>query len=160
MADDNGQVFTSAQAAEALGISTSTLRSWKFRKSDQLQENVHWFKQDEQLYWTQEGIDLLTSVADKTTATPGVADDATLGDADPLQRYENLITAVAAAVAPAVVQRIDKAVLQEIKQAIAQPMKPAECLAVLADLGIKPADPLVLVSGSVAGLLNETTEGE
>jgi hypothetical protein len=153
--DAANQIYSSAQAAELLGIPVSTLRTWKARKKDQLQENLHWFHQDGQTFWTTQGLETLKqiqpSVADMETKASGVSADETPDVADPLQRYESLIEAVADAVSPQVVQRIDQAVMQRVKNAIAKPMTSQECIAILTDFGLAPADPNALLGSSVSG---------
>jgi hypothetical protein len=160
MAEDR-QVHSNAQVAEILGISEGTIRTWKKREADQLQENVHWLTQNNKTLWTAEGIEALrqinSTVSAKNFETDSLETDETETVSDPFQRYTSLINAVAAAVSPGIVQRIDTAVLQKVKRAIATPMTPAECVVILTEFGLAPADPSVLVNGSdIAGYLPET----
>lgn len=159
--DQSKQIYTSAQVAELLEIPTATLRTWKSRKSDQLQEGLHWFSENSQTFWTNEGIEILMqirSVADgKSAETPSVAPDETPSVSDPLQRYQSLVEAVADAVAPQVISRIDQAVMQQVKNRIAKPMTSQECVAILVDFGLAPADPNALLGTSVAGYLASET---
>jgi len=155
-----GEVYTSAQVAQRIAVSAGTIRSWKARKPDQLLEGQHWIQQDGQTLWTDMGVAVLQQLA---TATGSVADlqrSALQDETEALQdRYSPLVDAVADALTSRLLQRIDQRVKGSVQRAIATPMTPAECVAVLEDLGIKPADPLALIKGSnIAGLLNETTE--
>ncbi|HEY9872137.1 MAG TPA: hypothetical protein V6D12_01810 [Candidatus Obscuribacterales bacterium] len=155
-----GEVYTSAQVAQRIAVSAGTIRSWKARKPDQLVEGQHWVQQDGQTLWTDAGVAVLQQLA---TATGSVADpqrSALQDETEALQdRYSPLVDAVADALTSRLLQRIDQRVKGSVQRAIATPMTPAECISVLEDLGIKPADPLALIKGSnIAGLLNETTE--
>jgi hypothetical protein len=161
MADDR-QVYSNAQVGEALGVSDGTIRTWKRREAQQLIENVHWVTQKNQTFWTSQGIEALkqiqTTVAAKSFETD-LETDETETVSNPFQRYTPLADAYASAITPQILQLIDRGVLQRVKQAIAQPMSPAECIAVLEDLGISPANPLTLIQDSgIAGLLSETDE--
>jgi hypothetical protein len=60
--DAANQIYSSAQAAELLGIPVATLRTWKARKKDQLQENLHWFRQDGRNFWTTQGLEALKQI--------------------------------------------------------------------------------------------------
>jgi hypothetical protein len=172
------EIYTNDQVAEVLSVSASTIRSWKTRKSDQLVENTHWFIQDNQTLWTVKGLEVLrllqNTVAVKvhvetdatdTTATDTTATDATEsvaegkeGVADPLQRYTGLVEAVANAITPGLLQRIDNAVTGRVKSAIATPMSPAECVTLLTELGLKPCNPELLLTGNQPNLLTESKE--
>jgi hypothetical protein len=175
MADANTnegkQIYTSAQVAELLEVPPATLRTWKSRKSDQLQEGLHWFQENGQNFWTNEGVEVLIGIRDSVACkgdetpsvapdeTPSVAPDETPSVADPLQRYQSLVEAVAEAIAPQIVGRVDREIMQRVKTAIAKPMTSQECVAILVDFGLAPADPNALIGGasSVAGYLSPET---
>ena len=156
------EVLTSAQVAEFLGVSANTIRSWKLRKADKLVEGKHWINQDNQVLWTQAGLEVLQGLQ---SATDSVAPNATDSVADtpspvaaPLQRYTGLVETVANGIAPGLLHRIDNAVTRKVKQAIATPMSPAECVTLLTELGLKPCNPELLLSGNQTNLLTESKE--
>ena len=162
----DNQVLTNAQAAEYIGITATTLRSWKSRKADLFTEGIHWINQDNQVLWTQAGLEVLQSIKG---ATDSVTDDVTdplqkpldavtEGVTDPLQRYTGFVEAVANGIAPGLLHRIDNAVTRKVKQAIATPMSPAECVTLLTELGLKPCNPELLLSGNQTNLLTESKE--
>ncbi len=37
-------IYSTAQAAQVLGISADTIRTWKRRQTELLLEKIHWFK--------------------------------------------------------------------------------------------------------------------
>jgi len=173
-----GEVYTSAQVAQQIAVSAGTIRTWKARKADQLIEGQHWFQQDNQTLWTEAGVAALKLISATVSANikPGMDNPETLetGETDSLEtletptvsdsllslkRYAPLVQALAEAIAPRLIGEVDRAVVSEVKQSIARPMTPAECVSVLEDLGIKPANPLALIKGSkIAGLLTEKSE--
>jgi hypothetical protein len=57
------QVYSTAQAAELLGVSEGTLRSRKSRDKTQLIEGTHWLTQDSSTLWTVAG---LLEIAERT----------------------------------------------------------------------------------------------
>jgi hypothetical protein len=72
---------------------------------------------------------------------------------DPFQRYSQLINAVADAVTPGLLQRIDNTVMKRVKSVLTTPMTSAECVTLLTELGLTTADPAKLAADNVAGLL-------
>ncbi len=158
----SNEVLTSAQVAELLSVSANTIRSWKSRKADQLVEGQHWINQDNQVLWTQAGLEVLQGIQSATDSVAASATDSVADTpspvADPLQRYASLINAVADAITPGLLQRIDNAVVGKVKTAIAKPMTSTECVTLLTELGLKPCNPELLLSSNVAGLL-EAKEG-
>ena len=104
------------------------------------------------------------SVGDADTSNAPSNSD-TEGDAPPiLQRYESLINALARAIAPQLLPQLDRAVVAEVRSSVTRPMTTIECVAVLSELGLKPADPAALLDMNIAGLLpaddNQTDLGE
>ena len=172
------EVLTSAQVAEFLGVSANTIRSWKLRKAEQLVIGKHWINQDNQVLWTQAGLEVLQGIQSATdsvaaSATDGVALAATDSVAanatdsvaptnslvaNPLQRYTGFVEAVADALTPELLQEIDNAVTRKVKQAIAKPMTATECVTLLTELGLKPCNPELLLSGNQPNLLTESKE--
>ncbi|MGB3207271.1 MAG: DNA-binding protein, partial [Crinalium sp.] len=135
-------------------------------------ENVHWFLSDGQTLWTVKGLEVLrllqNTVAVKAKsldATDTTATDATESVAptnspvaNPLQRYTGFVEAVADALTPELLQEIDNAVTRKVKQAIATPMTATECVTLLTELGLKPCNPELLLSGNQPNLLPESKE--
>ncbi|AFZ15668.1 hypothetical protein Cri9333_4907 (plasmid) [Crinalium epipsammum PCC 9333] len=179
----NNEVLSTAQAAELLGVSAGTLRTWKSRKADLLVEGTHWINQDGSTFWTQAGLDVLqgvSSVSDGETVsvasseTISVASSETISVAssetesatpqpspaahDPLQRYIPLVESVSNAITQGLIGRIDKAVTRNIGIAIAKPMTATECVTLLSELGLKPCNPELLLTGNQTNLLTESKE--
>ena len=161
----SNEVYTTAQAAETLGITANNLRVLKSRKADQLNEGTHWVTGDNnQILWTQAGIDVLQQL--KTGNDPITSDVMTPlqeplqepATDDPLGRYNPLVESVAQAITSGLLGRIDKAVTRNIKQAIAKPMTSTECVNVLTELGLKPCNPELLLSGNQTNLLTESKD--
>jgi len=159
-------VYSTNQVAELLGVSGSTIRTWKQRKPDILLEGVHWINQDSGIFWTQAGLDELTGIKAGATVSVSESQRSASHSAEVLpntqepevsqllERYQSLVDLLAKAVAPQLLPALDKAVVAEMRSSIARPMTTIECLAVLSDLGLQPADPAQLLEGSAtAGLL-------
>jgi hypothetical protein len=164
-------VYTTAQAAEFLGISANNLRVWKSRKSEQLIEGTHWVTGDNnQVLWTPTGLEVLQQIKGATASNADITDDVIdplpetvtqplqPSEVDPLQRYSSLINAVADAITPGLLQRIDNAVVGRVKTAIAKPMTSTECVTLLTELGLKPCNPERLLTGNPPNLLTEAKE--
>ena len=65
-------VYTTAQAAEKLNIADGTIRSYKSKHADELQEHYHWGKGDDDvLWWTEQGLQRLSELI--PSATPYTA---------------------------------------------------------------------------------------
>jgi len=160
------QVYSTAQVGELLGVSGSTVRTWKQRKPDILIEGRHWFTQDNTVFWTQQGLNELTAI--KAGATVSVAEgetdsvsdlgqsasQAVSGLSQLLARYEPLVEMLADALSQPLQQQLDKKIQRNLVSSNAPQMTTIECLAVLSELGIKPANPAALLKGNyAAGLL-------
>ncbi|AFZ15542.1 hypothetical protein Cri9333_4768 (plasmid) [Crinalium epipsammum PCC 9333] len=171
----SNEVLSTAQAAELLGVSAGTLRTWKSRKADLLVEGTHWINQDGSTFWTQAGLDVLQGVSSVSDGeTVSVSDGETISVAssetdsatpqqspaahDPLQRYIPLVESVSNAITQGLIGRIDKAVTRNIGIAIAKPMTSTECVTLLTELGLKPCNPELLLSGNQTNLLTESKE--
>lgn len=50
------QIYSTAQAAELLGITDGTIRSRKSREKEQFAEGMHWVTQEGSTFWTYSGI--------------------------------------------------------------------------------------------------------
>ncbi|HEY9871850.1 MAG TPA: hypothetical protein V6D12_00320 [Candidatus Obscuribacterales bacterium] len=168
---DMADVYSTSDAASMVGASPVTIRSWKQRKGSRLIEGEHWLNQDGQLFWTTAGISALQAIkgasgSDAESASPtDAAVDAstsdapsnldTEGDALPiLQRYQPLIDMLASALTPRLQQKLDEKIQRNLVKGDAPPMTTVECVAVLMELGLKPADPAALLNGNyTAGLI-------
>ena len=170
-------IYSTSDAASMVGASPVTIRSWKQRKGSRLIEGQHWLNQDGQLFWTAAGISALQAIkgASPTDAESASVGDAAVdastsdagsnvgieGDAPPiLQRYESLINVLASAIAPQLLPALDKAVVAEVRSSVARPMTTIECVAVLSELGLKPADPAALLDMNIAGLLTGSDDDD
>ncbi len=160
----SNEVLTTAQAAELLQVSVNCIRQWKLRKAEQLLESIHWITGDNnQTLWTQTGLEALQQIKGVTASvtddvTTGVTESVTDPITDPLQRYNPLVESVSDALTQGLLTRIDKAVTRNIGIAIATPMSPAECVTLLTELGLKPCNPELLLSGNQPNLLPESKE--
>jgi len=170
------EIYSSNQVAERLGIAPGTVRTWKKRYEKQLIEGTHWVNQDGSTMWTQAGLEVLqgetASVLDNETAsvlgneTASVLGNETVSVAelrrsetdDPLGRYSPLVESVSQAITQGLLTRIDKAVTGNIRTAIATPMTAQECVTVLTELGLKPCNPELLLTGNQPNLLTESKE--
>ena len=170
----SNEVYSNQQIAELLGVNKDSLRVIKNRNKEQLIEGKHWFLQDNQTLWTAVGLEALrliqntvkAKVSDAETPDDDVTDtpvtpvthNVTSETVDPLQRYSSLINAVADAITPGLLQRIDNAVIQRVKSDIAKPMTSTECVTLLTELGLKPCNPELLLTGNQPNLLTESKE--
>ncbi len=150
------EIYSSAQAAEMLGVSPNTLRTWKARKSELLLEGQHWITQDGQTYWTQIGVETLQhlrgeSPIDSDPKRQPIQDESPSVAA----RYEDLIDAVADALTPTLLNRLDNAVMGRVKRAVSTPMSATERVTLLTSLGLKPASPELLLQQSSTNYLPE-----
>ena len=162
------EIYSSNQVAERLGIAPGTVRTWKKRYEKQLIEGTHWVNQDGSTMWTQAGLEVLqgetASVLDNETAsvlgneTVSVAELRRSETDDPLGRYSPLVESVSQAITQGLLTRIDKAVTGNIRTAIATPMTAQECVTVLTELGLKPCNPELLLTGNQPNLLTESKE--
>ena len=65
-------VYTTVQAAQKLGVADGTIRGYKSKHSDELQEHLHWGKGDDDvLWWTEQGLQRLSELI--PSATPYTA---------------------------------------------------------------------------------------
>ena len=65
-------VYTTVQAAQKLGVADGTIRSYKSKHADELQEHLHWGKgADDVLWWTEQGLQKLSELI--PSATPYTA---------------------------------------------------------------------------------------
>ena len=167
----SNEVYSNQQIAELLGVNKDSLRVIKNRNKEQLIEGKHWFLQDNQTLWTIVGLEALkliqntvkAKVSDAETPDDDVTDtpvtpSVTSETVDPLQRYSSLINAVADAITPGLLQQIDNAVVGRVKTAIAKPMTATECVTLLTELGLKPCNPELLLTGNQPNLLTESKE--
>jgi len=160
-----GEIYTSAQAAEKLGVSVSTIHTWKRRNLNKFQEGAHWVKQNDALFWTEQGIQLLSGLKEGVESEPhsvecrshskvNANDIQDLQEPSPLEsRYLPLVDMLADALTPRLQRRLDERVQRNLATNNAPPMTTIECVAVLSELGLKPADPAALLGANIAGLI-------
>jgi hypothetical protein len=156
-------VYTTAQASELVGSSADTIRTWKRRQTDKLLEGTHWFKdENNSLLWTESGIQALIQFQ-HGAELPQSSDDELLQSSEVqpqssklelpeiplLKRYEPLLNLIADAVAPQLQKRLDNKVLDRVQNLgkKAEPLTATECVTILTQLGLKPANPAELLTG-------------
>jgi len=154
-------LYTTAQVASDLGVSASTIRTWKARKAGMFLEGQDFISQDGQTLWTEAGVVLLRQIQSQT-ATPSVAQPQRQESQKELQKVaeteaglEALLQPLAEAIAAGGAPVLRRLVLEaSARQALRVPATPAECLAVLRRCGIGGVDLSRLVgSPQLAGLL-------
>lgn len=151
-------VYSSQQVCEMFNLKDSTLRTWKSRKSDLLAENVHWLKsEDGSTLWTSTGIESLRQLCNGTVSTAEtVAFQAeTQPDVELITRYTPIVEAVSDAVSARILHQIDNAVLAQIKTHLGKPVNTNERISILSQLGLKPANPELLLQQSTTNYLPE-----
>jgi len=151
------EVYTTAQVAERLGITANTIHTWKRRNLDKFKEGQHWVKQNDALLWTEQGVQLLSNLKEpesEPSSTVNAGDFQDFQEPSPLEsRYLPLIDMLADALTPRLQRRLDEKVQRNLATNNAPPMTTIECVAVLSELGLRPADPAALLDMNIAGLL-------
>jgi hypothetical protein len=157
------QVYTTAQVAESLGISADTVRTYKKRNTDKLLETTHWLKDESNaLLWTEKGIEVLTILQKgieppegSNVEPPQSSEVQTELEPEPLDnpllsRYEPLLDMMADAIAPELQQRLDNKIIGKVQSLNKkpEPLTATECVTILQRLGLKPANPAALLTGS------------
>jgi len=160
MSENN--IYSSAQAAELLGVSISTIHTWKRRNLNRLLEGLHWVKQNDSLFWTEQGIQTLSTLKEggESEAHSGECEPHSEVNVNDIQepsalesRYLPLIDMLADALTPRLQRRLDEKVQRNLATNNAPPMTTIECVAVLSELGLKPVDPTALLGANIAGLI-------
>lgn len=160
------KIYSSAQAAEVLGVSISTIHTWKRRNLNRLLEGLHWVKQNDSLFWTEQGVQTLSVLKEGGECEPhsemNVNDIQDSEEVSGLEsRYLPLIDMLADALTPRLQRRLDEKIQRNIATNNAPPMNTIECVAVLSELGLKPVDPAALLDTNIAGLLSaDNQQGE
>ena len=155
------EVLSTNQVAERLGIAPGTVRTWKKRYEKQLIEGQHWVSQDGSNYWTITGLEFLTAIKNGSPETLPDPEDETVSDSTEtplLERYSSLLDAIAQALTPNLLDRLDRAVMTNIKQSVSKPINQNDCVVLLTELGLKPVNPKLLLSDTVTALLTEHKE--
>jgi hypothetical protein len=144
-------IYSTAQAAELLGISASTIHTWKRRNLGKLLEGQHWVKQNDTLLWTELGIQALSVLKEGNECEPhSEVNEPDIQALSTLEsRYLPLLDMLANAIAPRLQQHLDQKVMGKVKgfATNAQPMTSVECVELLTQLGLKPANPAELLAG-------------
>jgi len=156
------KIYSSAQAAELLGISISTIHTWKRRNLNRLLEGLHWVKQNDALFWTEQGIQTLSGLKEGGESEPHSSESephsemnvSDIQEPSALEsRYLPLVNMLADALTPRLQRRLDQRVQRNLATNNAPEMTTIECIAVLSQLGLKPADPAALLDTRIAGYI-------
>lgn len=145
-------VYTTNQVAERLSVSPATIHTWKKRNSERLTEGTHWLKDDKNsLLWTEQGIQTLSTLKEGNECEPlSEVNEPDIQESSTLERrYLPLIDMLADAIAPKLQRQLDQKVMGRVKDfsTNAQPMTSVECVELLMQLGLKPANPADLLKG-------------
>ncbi len=164
-------VYTTNQAAERLSTSPATIHTWKKRNPERLTEGTHWVKDEKNsLLWTEQGIqvlitlkegDILPSMQESECEPHSEVNVAHIQALSALERrYLPLIDMLAEAIAPKLQRQLDQKVMGKVKgfATNAQPMTSTECVELLQQLGLKPANPAALLTGNNIQALPESKE--
>jgi hypothetical protein len=146
------EVYSTNQAAERLSISTATIYTWKKRNPEKLTEGNHWLKDEKNsLLWTEQGIQALSALKDGCESEPlSEMNEPDIQEPSTLEcRYLPLLDMLADAIAPKLQRQLDQKVMGKVKDFAtnAQPLTAVECVALLRQLGLKPANPADLLTG-------------
>lgn len=154
-------VYSTNQAAELIGISPATIHTWKKRNPERLLEGSHWLKDDKNsLLWTEQGIQALSALKDGNETEPLLGmNEPDIQEPSALEnRYLPLLDMMADAIAPKLQRQLDQKVLGRVQSFAtdAQPLTAVECVELLTQLGLKPANPAELLTGSTIQALPES----
>lgn len=145
------EVYTTNQVAERLSVSPATIHTWKKRNPDKLTEGTHWLKDDKNsLLWTELGIQALSNLKEGESEPVSQVNEPDIQEPSPLERrYLPLLDMLADAIAPKLQRQLDQKVMGRVKNFAtdAQPMTSVECVELLMQLGLKPANPADLLKG-------------
>jgi hypothetical protein len=147
------EVYSTNQVAERLSISTATIYTWKKRNPEKLTEGTHWLKDEKNsLLWTEQGIQTLSTLKDGCESEPlSEVNETDIQEQSALEsRYLPLLDMLADAIAPKLQRQLDQKVMGKVKDFAtnAQPLTAVECVALLTQLGLKPANPTELLTAS------------
>jgi hypothetical protein len=157
------EVYTTNQAAERLSISSATIHTWKKRNPKRLTEGNHWVKDEKNsLLWTEQGIQALSVLKEgnETEPIPSM-NEPDIQEPSPLEsRYMPLIEMLADAIAPKLQRQLDQKVMGRVQgfATNAQPMTSVECVELLTQLGLKPANPAELLTAQDIQALPESKQ--
>jgi hypothetical protein len=157
------EVYTTNQAAERLSTSPATIHTWKKRNPERLTEGLHWVKDEKNsLLWTEQGIQALSTLKEGNEYEPhSEVNEPDIQALSTLEsRYLPLLDMLAEAIAPKLQRQLDQKVMGKVKgfATNAQPMTSTECVELLQQLGLKPADPAALLTGSNIQALPESNQ--
>lgn len=160
--------YPNMEVARMLGIPDSTIRTWKSRYPDRLIEEKHWLKNsDGSVLWTETGLAELRDIKSSNNRNGNVSrpkiseTETSQSSTDPIERYRPLLKKLATLLTPQLLQELDKEVTQQLGDALVAPMSETECVTVLLEMGLNPADPTILITGeNVAGYLEGETDKE
>jgi hypothetical protein len=144
-------IYSTNQAAERLSVSPSTIHTWKKRNPEKLLEGSHWVKDDKNsLLWTELGIQALSALKDGETEPLSEVNEPDIQEQSALEsRYLPLLDMLADAIAPKLQRQLDQKVMGKVQgfATNAHPLTAVECVELLTQLGLKPANPAELLKG-------------
>ena len=144
-------IYSTNQAAELLGINPATIHTWKKRNPERLTEGSHWIKDEKNsLLWTELGIQALSSLKDGESEPLSELNEPDIQEPSPLERrYLPLLDMLADSLAPKLQRQLDQKVMGKVQGFAnsAQPLTAVECVELLTQLGLKPANPADLLTG-------------
>jgi hypothetical protein len=147
----SNEVYTTNQAAELLSINPATIHTWKKRNPERLILGSHWIKDEKNsLLWTELGIQALSSLKDGESEPLSEVNEPDIQEPSTLERrYLPLLDRLADAIAPKLQRQLDQKVMGRVKNfsTDAQPLTAVECVELLTQLGLKPANPADLLTG-------------
>ncbi len=157
-------IYSTNDAGKILEINPNTIKTWKNRSyKERLIETTHWFNQDGSTFWTESGMSELRAIQsqlaesdsdspmNQSATQPESDSDSIKAILSPLEsRYMPLIEMLAEVIAPRLQRQLDQKVMGRVKgfATNAQEMTATECVELLQQLGLKPADPAALLTGS------------
>lgn len=144
-------VYTTNQAAELLGISPATIHTWKKRNPERLTLGSHWIKDEKNsLLWTELGIQALSNLKDGESEPLSELNEPDIQEPSLLERrYLPYLDMLADDLAPKLQRQLDQKVMGKVQGFAnsAQPLTAVECVELLTQLGLKPANPADLLAG-------------
>lgn len=144
-------LLRTADAAARLGISKNTLGTWKSRYKDKFQEGVHYINQDSQLWWTESGLQLLEQLKAGNERAASSRANAPQAQNEPpaiADRYDPVVDALASAILPEIIQRLDRKILSGLKLTGENEITPEQTIEIIESLGLEAFDPLALIGGA------------
>lgn len=145
-------IYSTNQVAERLSVSSATIHTWKKRNPERLTEGSHWLKDEKgSLLWTELGIQALSALKEGNESEPlSEVNEPDIQESSSLERrYLPLLDMLADAIVPKLQRQLNQKVMGRVKNIStdAQPLTAVECVELLQQLGLKPANPAELLKG-------------